>query len=169
MDSLTSLATSLASDATVFIGNFLAFIVLIALLLIFALKGGRAKFFSLIISFYVGYALYTLCPFTNSIVSAGGTEFMKAGIAIVLYLFASFISYLVVRRVSGGSYTSMHFLPLFILTLFTAGFLMALAYNLFAVSDVYDFSKSLDMLFAPKEYFFWWFLAPLAALFVFAR
>jgi hypothetical protein len=170
MESITSLFGSVASSALVFFSNFLVFIVLVSILLLFALKEGRAKFFALIISFYVGYALYTLCPFTQSIVSMGGDSGVsKASIAVGLYLILTTLSYIIVRRVSGGSYTSMHAIPLFILTVITAGFLLALAYNLFSISAVYNFSKSLEMLFAPKQYFFWWFLAPLVGLFVFAK
>ena len=50
-----------------------------------------------------------------------------------------------------------------------ATFPLALAYHIFPVASVYNFTPAVDALFAPKAYFWWWFVGPSIGLFFLAR
>jgi len=60
-------------------------------------------------------------------------------------------------------------LGLGLLSVLGAAFLVALAYHVFPVVEVYQFNPALNMVFAAKQYFFWWFLAPAVGLLFLAK
>jgi hypothetical protein len=73
------------------------------------------------------------------------------------------------RRVVVSDFIHIGSLGLILLSFLAAGFLLALAYHVFPVAQVYHFTPALDMLFASKTYFFFWFIAPAVGLFFLAH
>ncbi len=164
-----SLATSFAGDAWLFGGNFLILIVLTIILLFFAMRGGRSALISLILSLYAGYAVYLVFPYTQSIVNIADARIVQAFLSIVLYSIATIPFYIFIKRITGGGFGSLSVIQNFILAFLTAGFVMALAYHVFEVNNIYSFPDPLNQLFAPSGYFFYWFLAPLIGLYFLAH
>lgn len=164
-----NIATELSASAWVWAGNFLALIIITTLLLLFAMRGGRSGLISLILALYAGYALYIVFPFTDAVISAGGTPLIQAILSVILFAIATFFPFVLIRRLTGGGFGTLSFFQNLLLSLLAGAFLLALGYHVFDVSNIYTFSQPLDQLFAPEGYFFWWFVAPLAGLFVFAR
>jgi hypothetical protein len=162
-------ATNGISFVTALVGNVFVFLVVTALLVVFAMRAGRQALISLIISLYTGYALYSVFPFTSTFVKPGATDGTSALLTIGIYAALVFVSYLLVRRISSGHSASMHFIKLLILSILTGGFILALGYQLFDITHIYALPKTLNLLFEPKQYFFWWFIAPLAGIFFLAR
>lgn len=144
------------------VGNVLVFVILVVVLVAFALRVGRSALLSLIVSLYIGYAVYAVFPFGELLGSSALANLATYGALVV-------VSYLVVRRLSSGAIGGFRIAPLIILCVLTGGFLMALGYTAFALDTVYDFPALLDSIFAPKEYFFWWFIAPLVGAFFLGR
>lgn len=157
--------TSLAGTVWALVGNVLALIILVVVLFLFGIKAGRARLTALILSIYLGFALYTVFPFTDALVGAGGTGTGKAIMELIVYAVLSFGSYLVLRRIGTHGTGGLRALPLLIVCLLSGALVLALCYRLFDLSALYNFPKTLDLLFAPAEYFFWWFIAPLVAIF----
>ena len=158
MDAVTTSAASLWG----LIGNVFVFLLIVAALVMFAMRVGKGALLALILSLYVGYALYSVFPFTDI---AGGTPLGNVAVYVVFVV----LSYLLVRRIGNSGFGGIKIVPLIILSILTGGFVMALGYTAFNIDTVYDFPKTLDLLFAPAEYFFWWFVAPLAAIFAIGR
>jgi hypothetical protein len=77
--------------------------------------------------------------------------------------------YLILRRVVVSDFLYIGIFGTLILALLGATFLIAMAYHVFPVADVYNFTPAMDALFAPQKYFFWWFVAPALGLFFLAR
>ncbi len=161
---IANFATQAAQHAWALTANFLILLVLIIAMIVFSYRS-RGGILSLIISLYVGYAIYAVFPYTSTALSFGGTILIKAIISIILFLVAAFIPYLFIERLTKGGFGVLSFVPRFALSFLAAAFLMAIAYHVFNVNHLYSFPKPLDQLFAPDEYFFWWFIAPLAGLF----
>jgi hypothetical protein len=164
-----SIATETAGTAWIWAGNFVALIILTALLLVFAMRGGRSGLISLMISFYVGYAIYMLFPFAEIVVGAGGTPLIKAILSVGMFILATLVPFLVIRRITGGGFGSLSFFQNLLLSLLTSAFLIALGYHVFDIHQIYTFPAPMDQLFAPEGFFFYWFIAPLLGLFIFAR
>lgn len=167
MNSLTQAATSGVTGIWTLFLNLLVFIVLAGALFLFANRMGRGSFISLIAAFYVGFAIFSVFPYGKLL--SGGTGGLSGSVsALVLYAIFTAISYYILQRSAGG-FLSLGNAGVIILSLLTAGFLIALSYHSFSLEGIYSFPAMIKMYFAPPEYFFWWFVAPLVGLLAVAR
>lgn len=166
---VSNLATQGATSAWLLVGNFLVLVVLTVIMIGFSYKSGRGGIISLLLSFYAGYAIYLAFPYTKEILGAGSTPMMKAIISVVLFAIASFIPFHFIQRLTSTGFGVLSFVPRFVLSFLSAAFLLALAYHVFNVSNIYTFPEPLNTLFAPDGYFFYWFIAPLVGLFIFVH
>ena len=168
MDALNSFATGGFADIVAFIGNFLVLLIIAGILFFFALRTGRSMLISFILSLYVAFALFTVFPYTEQLL-IGDTALMRAVSGIALFAVFTAFPYVLLRRVSTSGSMRIHPLTLGILALVTGGFVLALGYHVLDIASVIPLTPSLDALFAPDGYFFWWFIAPLIGIFVAAR
>ena len=155
------------SPAWAFASSFLILIILVLFLVGFGRFMGYGPFIGLIAALYISYALYVAFPYQEYLPSAPISTALAARVALYLALFV--VSYLLLRKIAASDFVHIGTVGLLVISIATAGFLMALAYQNFPVREVYHFSASLDKLFAAKEWFFAWFAAPLATLFIFTR
>ncbi len=164
---VSTLATNTAINAWSFASDFLIIIVLLSVLFLFAWYVGRGPFVALLLAFYSAYALYSVFPYQSllSTTSATTVLFMQAGFYTVLVL----LFYIVLRRVIVSDFLYISVFGLIVLSFLGAAFLLALAYHVFPVVSVYQFTPAVGLLFEPKAYFFWWFAAPAIGLFFLAR
>ena len=166
---VSNIATHGASSAWVLAGNFIVLVVLTVIMIGFSYKSGRGGIISLLLSFYAGYAIYMVFPYTKDILGAGSTPLMKAIISVILYAIATFIPFHFIQRLTSTGFGVLSFVPRFVLSFLSAAFLLALAYHVFHVSNIYTFPEPLNTLFAPDGYFFYWFIAPLVGLIFFVH
>jgi hypothetical protein len=164
---VNTLATHTALTAWNFGSDFLVVIVLTFLFVLFARGIGRGPFVALILSFYCAYALYDAFPYMSYLPTAPILTALLTHIG--LYFTLCILFYIVLRRVVVSDFLYIGIPGLILLSFFSAGFLLALGYHVFSVTGVFHFTPALDTLFAVKEYFFWWFVAPIVGLFFFAR
>lgn len=164
-----TIATELTMNAGLWAGNFLVLIVLTLVLFVLAMRSGGSGLISLNLSLYSGYALYTVFPYRDSIISIGATSLVQAVISIFLFAIATFVPFSMILRLTSQSFGSLSIIQNFMLSLLAAGFLMALGYHVFDISNIYSFSDPINELFAPEGYFFYWFIAPLIGLYFLAR
>lgn len=166
---LGTTASQIGADAWVVMGNFLALIILTLALFIFAMNQGASGLISINLSLYAGYALYSVFPFKESIIATGTTPVIQAILSIGLFIALMAIPFLITMRLTAPSFGQLSIIQNFLLSLGAAVFLMALGYHVFEVSDIYSFSDPLNYLFESQGYFFYWFIAPLVALWFLAR
>lgn len=164
---VNTLAANTAVSAWGFASDFLIIIVLLGIFFLFAWYAGRGPFVALLVSFYGAYALYVAFPYVSRLPAAPATTALlaQAGLYAALVL----LFFIVLRRAIASDFLYIGVFGFIVLSFLAAAFLIALAYHVFPVADVYRFTPALDALFAPKPYFFWWFLAPVVGLFFFAR
>ena len=168
-DTITAFASNGAANAWILAGNFLILFILTLVMIGFSYKAGRGGIISLVVAFYAGYAIYIVFPYTTQIVAAGGTTAVKAIISIVLYLLATYLPFHFIQRLVGKGFGVLSFVPRFALSFLAAAFLLAVAYHVFDVTNIYSFPDPINALFAPDRYFFWWFIAPLVGLLFFVH
>jgi hypothetical protein len=169
MDAVQNLAMSGVSGVWSFILNFLAFLVIGVALFVFGFKAGKGNLISFTLSLYVGFALYTIFPYFSLLVNTSTTKSTLLVLKIILYAVLSFVSYLILRRFSGKDFFGRGHLATVVISFLVSGFIIAVLYHTFGAKSVYPFTPSIDQLFAPSQYFFWWFIAPLVAIFFFGR
>lgn len=162
-----ALATETISTLITWGSDFLIAIIFFAALFAFGWYRGRGPLLALLMSFYIAYAVYDLFPYA-SLFPASPASLVLLWHTGVFAVCTAAIYFIVRRGVSQNavSYGTFGFIAL---PLLGAGFLLALAYQVFPVREVYTFTPAIDALFAPKEFFFWWFVAPIIGLFFLAR
>lgn len=166
---ISALATSAAGNVWLWAGNFLVLIILTIVLFAFAMRKGGAGLIALNLSLYAGYALYLVFPYRDAIIGIGINPMTQAVISIGLFILAIFIPFILTLRLTSQSFGALSILQNLLLSVLAAGFLMALAYHVFDISDIYRFSEPLNGLFEPEGYFFYWFVAPLVGVYFLAR
>ncbi len=166
---VSTIATSFAADAWVWGGNFLILIVLTVALLFFAMHQGASGLISLNISVYAGYALYSVFPYREAILQVGNTPIIQAVISVALFVGLMAVPFIISLRLTAPSFGQLSIIQNLLLSFAAACFMLALAYHVFDISDIYHFPEPLNGLFEPEGYFFYWFIAPLAGLYFLAR
>ncbi len=164
---VTTYAAPIALGVWNSVSDFLIVLILIGVFVLFARYVGRGPFVGVIVSFYTAYAIYATFPYDSYLPSAPAITALATRVGI--YLALVFFFYIIMRRVVVSDFLYIGSIGLILLSFLTAGFLLALAYHIFPVAPVYHFTPALDMLFASKTYFFFWFIAPAIGLFFLAH
>lgn len=164
---VSTLATHSALTAWGAVSDFLFILVLLSALFLFAWYAGRGPFVALLLAFYSAYAVYVAFPYQSFLPTAPALTALLTRIG--LYAALVLLFYIILRRVVVSDFLYIGIFGLIALSFFGAAFLIALAYHVFPVASVYHFTPALDILFASKSYFFWWFIAPAIGLFFLAR
>ncbi len=161
------LATSYAFTIWNTASDFLIILILLGAFFLFAWYVGRGPLVAVLLAFYCAYALYVAFPYASLLPTAPALTALLAQAG--LYFGLSFVFYIILRRVVVSDFLYIGIFGLIALSFLGAAFLIALAYHVFPVADVYRFTPAIDLLFAAKAYFFWWFAAPAVGLFFLAR
>ena len=164
---VNALATNTALSMWSVASDFLIIIILFGILFFFAWYIGRATLVSVLLAFYAAYAVYIVFPYTSFLPTAPAMTALLAHVG--LYACLTLVFFIILRRVIVSDFLSVSIFGTIILSFLGAAFLLALAFQVFPVANVYNFTSAVSALFAPAELFFWWFVAPAIALFFFAR
>lgn len=164
---VNALATHTAQSVWGAAGALLIILVLVTIFFLFAWYVGRGPFVALVLAFYSAYALYLTFPYMSYLPTAPVVTALVVHIA--LYLALVILFYIILRRVVVSDFLYTGIFGLVALAFLASAFVLVLAYQVFPVTSVYHFTPAIDMLFAPKQYFFWWFIAPAVGLFFLAR
>jgi hypothetical protein len=173
MDAVTQVqqvATTASMEAWSFILSFLALIVITAALFAWSLRSGKRGIVALTLSLYAGYALYAVFPYADQVLAAGKDSALALFITkVVLFLALSAIPFYLLLRTVAADWMPGNKLVLLVACALTGAFIIALGYHTLGAKAAYAFTPSIDALFAPAKYFFWWFIAPLAGVFLLVR
>ena len=147
--------------------SFFIIFILFSVFFLFAWYIGRATLVSVLIAFYAAYAIFVAFPYDSLLPTAPALTALLANIGLYAGLTLAF--YIILRRVVVSDFLYVGIFGTIILAFLGATFLLALAYHIFPVADVYNFTPAVDALFAAKAYFWWWFVGPAIGLFFLAR
>ena len=122
------------------------------------------RLMALIAALYAAIPLYQTFPFTSLL--PAGNVYVQIGLYLGFVLIGtvafSGLSAFLARSTSS-------FLGTAVLSITTAGLVLAVAIHILPVQQIYTFSAPTLALFASAQMFFWWLLAPLAGLFFFGK
>ena len=164
---VNTLATHTAVTVWNMASDFLIIFVILSAFFLFAWYVGRGPFVAVLLAFYGAYAIYIAFPYTTYLPTAPAMTALVTHIG--LYLALAFIFYIILRRVVVSDFLYVGIFGLLALSFLGAAFVIALGYHVFGITSVYSFTPAIDALFAAKEFFFWWFVAPAVGLFFLAR
>jgi VanZ family protein len=164
---VNTLATHTALTVWSGASDFLIVLILFSVFFLFAWYVGRGPLVAVLLALYAAYALYATFPYMSYLPTAPALTALLAHIGLYFGLTLAF--YIILRRVVVSDFLYIGIFGLIALSFLGAGFLLALAYHVFPVASVYTFTPAVNILFAPKAYFFWWFVAPAIGLSFLAR
>ena len=158
---------SISADAAI-VGTLFALFLLLAWWL------GVGRFTALLLGIYIAVPLYLNFPYVSQFMpeslatSPRGTFYSYAAV------FAAFalLSFIILRRyvlTGRGDVMLPGAVEYLALAATATGLTLAVGYRLLPLELLYDFGPGIDRLFATPSYFFWWLLAPLAAVFLATR
>lgn len=162
-------ATAFGADAWLWLGNFIAVIILTVVIYMFTMRKGGAVLIAFNLALYIGYALYIVFPYKDAVIGIGATPLVSAALAVLLFAIATAGPLMLTLRLTPSQYGRLSIFQSLPLSLLAATFLMALGYHVFDISNIYTFSEPLNQLFEPEGYFFYWFVAPMIGLWFLAR
>lgn len=149
------------------ISGFLILIVPVLVLFYVGWYVGRGPFVAVLLALYAAYALYAAFPYMDFLPSAPAITALATRLG--LYAVLTLLFYIILRRVVVSDFLYIGIMGILLLSLLGSTFLLALAYHVFPVADVYQFNSALDPFFGPEQFFFWWFIGPAVGLFFLAR
>jgi hypothetical protein len=164
---VSAVASQSAIGAWDAISGFLVIIIPTFVLFYIGWYIGRGPFVAILLALYSAYALYAVFPFVDLLPSAPAITALATRLG--LYGALALLFYIIMRRIVVSDFLYIGMMGIMLLSLLGATFLIALAYHVFPVADVYQFNAALDPFFAPSRYFFWWFIGPAVGLFFLAR
>lgn len=170
---VNTLATHTALTVWNSASDFLIILIVFSVFFLFAYYVGRGPFVALVLAFYCAYAVYAMFLIYMPYLPTAPEKtalFARLG----LYLGFTLAFYIILRRVVVSDFLYVGLFGLIALSFLSSAFLLALTYHVFTdasiqFSSIYTFTPAIDLLFAAKNYFFWWFTAPAIGLFFLAR
>lgn len=145
-----------------FASDFLAFLVVAALVAAFAFYFGRDRLIPLVAGLLVAIPLFTYFPFKTWV---GADPWLNTGLYLVLTAFGLLaFSGLQSWVPSSG----VGFIKTLGLSALAAGVLLAVAINILPVGEIYTVSEPTRALFA-SQYFFYWLVAGVAGVFLLGK
>jgi len=143
--------------------DFFVFIVIAAVIAVFAFYFGSDRLSALIGGVYAAIPLYLAFPYRELLPDSPSVSigiFMAFG-ALATIAFTGLSAFI--------ASSSTNFLRVGALSVIIAGFIIAVAIHVLPVEQVYTFSAPTKALFASSTSYFWWLTAPLAGLFFLGR
>lgn len=143
--------------------EFLAFVVLTAVVAGFGVYFGRDRILPLLAGLYTAIPLYQFFPF-------GADLLQNPLLAIALYLILALLVMIAFSGLSSLFPTqSGGLISLIILSAVTAGMLIAISIQILPVENIYTFSAATKALFDSAVTAYLWFVAPIIAVFFLSR
>lgn len=149
------------------ISGFLIIIGLTFALFSYAWYVGYGQLIGLLLSFYLAYGMYAAFPYLDYLPQSPPWTALAAHIGFYIALVVVFK--LILNRITASDFLGVGTMGVLILCFTGAAFLFALAFHVFQVPDLYHFTPAISRLFAPDQFFFWWFISPAVALFVWGK
>ena len=148
--------------------DFLILGALFALVMFLALKQGKSYLVAGIISLYIASFFFLNLPFTKvltaTIKGSSNIFWINSGIFLIFYVPVYFaISQITLTDFGNGA---MKYVRASVLSISFIGLFLSIFYHLIPIESVYNFSPSIDSIFAPDMAFNFWLLIPLVVLFI---
>lgn len=162
-------AVSVSDFVTEYTVDVLIIAALLAGLLWFSIRYGKARMIALILSLYVGLLFSTHIPSSfTKILGEGQGALSQSAIFAAVVIFSVFL----IGRATAGEfsfYGIRRYLDALVLSTGALLLILAFWYHVLPLRDWYAFGEPIENLFASPELFFWWLAAPLVSLLIASR
>lgn len=151
-----------------FLSEITYFLVVFGALLTLSIFMGRQAIINIIVALYLALLISVEFPYYDQVlgsISAVSVSVAKLSIFLVFTLLATILCF----RIMPDEFREMKlesFNKKFIHALCATILVMVFSFNVLPVTEFLTPGTPLQTVFAPQEYFFWWLILPLIALFI---
>lgn len=140
-------------------------IVVFMVFLMYAMVRGRQSLINVIMGLYLALLISVEFPYYDRIFGNGSNQsVLMIGVFLIITLGATILFTRLMPR-EYDEKTFEGFGKKLLLALMATILVMAYSYHVLPVTDLVDPGSPMQKLFAPEHNFFWWLIAPLAALY----
>ncbi len=157
--------TTLSLDALIIIAIFVLFFG-------YGLKFGKHKIVSLILSFYLAFALYFHLPYIAQLIFFSDTAVQIFISKIIIFIVLLFISDFILKRMLYTEFSHGYIRRFFeagVLSIGATILALAFAHRVIPIESIHSFGAPIADLFSSATFFFWWLIIPLMILFFTTR
>jgi len=154
------------AEIIAFLKDFAFLLVTFGVFFVYAMAKGRYAIINLIFGLYIALLITYVFPFwkyfPQDVGDGGGTAKIIMFIAILVVAVMLFR-----RHIPGDDFeNALHnFWTKALLASMATILVMLFSIHILPVSDIINPGTPIEAIFAPEEYFFWWLILPLVALF----
>lgn len=143
-------------------------ILIFVFLLLFAAIRGRRAITSLILGLYFALLISLKFPYYAKIYAIAGNIITETALSIIVFavfttIFTLLMDRLLFYRIDERAFEGMS--KKIVLALLGTILVMSYSYHVLPITNLIDPGLPAQKLFGPEEYFFWWLIIPLVALF----
>lgn len=152
-----------------FISEIAYFLIVFGFLLGFAIFKGRQAIINLIFALYLALLISVEFPFYSQVLGTLSTAVSISVAKLVIFIVFTVLATILCFRIMPDEFRERKlesFSKKFTLTLCATALVMVFSFHVLPVTEFLTPGTPIQSLFAPAEYFFWWLLLPLVALFL---
>jgi hypothetical protein len=152
-----------------FIYEIAYFLIVLGVLFAFSLFKGRQAIINIIIGLYLALLISVEFPFYDIVLSSLSGAVSIATAKMVVFLAFTILATVLCFRIMPDEFREMKlesFGKKFTLSLCATVLVMVFSFHVLPVTEFLTPGTPIQSLFAPAEYFFWWLILPLVALFI---
>ncbi len=153
-------------DILLFIQEFAYLLGVFGFFLVYAVVRGRQAVINLVVGLYFALLISLEFPYYDSILSGGEGDAMTK---VIIFAVFTVISTILMTRLMPREYQEKKFESFGKKLLLATGgtiLIMVFSFHVLPVTEFVTPGSPIQAIFSPKEYFFWWLLAPLIFLYL---
>jgi hypothetical protein len=158
---------------TAFLINFIYeiayFLIVLGVLFAFSLFKGRQAIINIIFALYLALLISVEFPFYDEVLGSLSGAVSISTAKLIIFLVFTALATVLCFRIMPDEFREMKlesFGKKFTLSLCAAVLVMVFSFHVLPVTEFLTPGTPIQSLFAPAEYFFWWLILPLVALFI---
>lgn len=152
-----------------FVQELMYFLIVFGAFLLYSIVRGRQAVINLITGLYFALLISLIFPYYDTFLSAAPTPHSEATGKLVLFSIFTLVATILMTRIMPEEYKEKKFESFpkkFLLALGGTILIMAFSFHVLPVTELMTPGTPIQSLFATKDYFFWWLLAPFVVLYI---
>ncbi len=152
-----------------FIYEIAYFLIVLGVLFGFSLFKGRQAIINIIFALYLALLISVEFPFYTQVLGSLGGAVSISMAKMVIFVIFSILATILCFRIMPDEFRESKlesFTKKFTLSLCATVLIMVFSFHVLPVTEFLTPGTPIQSLFAPAEYFFWWLILPLVALFI---
>lgn len=152
-----------------FISEIAYFLIVFGVILTISVFKGRQAIINIIFGLYLALLISVEFPYYDAVLNSLSETVSLATAKLIVFIFFTVLATILCFRIMPDEFREMKLESLSkkaVLSLCATILIMLFSFHVLPVTEFLTPGTPIQSLFAPAEYFFWWLILPLIALFI---